>query len=279
MLPVAGKPLIQYALEEAAASGIETVILVVRDHKSLIQEHFAQDHALESFLKHRGLIASANLMRNLSKIAKLRFVRQSQPLGLAHAVSCARPLLGNDPFVVLLPDVIMVSREPVVHQLIRVHQETAGSVVAVREVEPQDVERFGIVQVRRSAKRKPRRSVRVASLVEKPRVERAPSRLGVFGRYLLEPSIWNAIAQTNPDTSGEAQLTDALNLLCQSRPLFGVCFEGQHYDAGDPLGYLKANLEIGLQDPLFQEPLRLYLSDIQTQTDVSTRSASSSLPH
>src|SRR5215467_1803118 len=123
MLPVAGKPLIQYAVEEAAASGIETVILVIRDHKSSIQAHFSPDYALESFLDHRGLTASANVVRDLTKVAEIQFVEQREPLGLAHAVSCARPLLGDDPFVVLLPDVIMVSCEPIVRQLIRVHQE------------------------------------------------------------------------------------------------------------------------------------------------------------
>lgn len=262
MLPVAGKPLIQYAVEEAAASGIETVILVVRDHKSLIQEHFARNHSLESFLDHRGLIASANVVRNLPRITELQFVRQRQPRGLAHAVSCARPLVGDDPFVVLLPDVIMVSREPVVHQLIRVYQETGGSVVAVREVEPHDLQRFGVVQVGRTLTGKSGRSVCVTGLVEKPAADHAPSRLGIFGRYLLRPSIWKAIAQTSPDANGEVQLTAALNLHCQDEHLFGLCFEGQHHDAGDPIGYQKANLEIALQDPRLREPLRRYISDL-----------------
>jgi UTP--glucose-1-phosphate uridylyltransferase len=277
MLPVAGKPLIQYAVEEAAASGIETVILVVRDHQSLIQAHFDPDPALESFLDQRGLSASANLVRDLPKIAELQFVEQRKPLGLADAVSCARPLLGDDPFVVLLPDVIMVSREPVVRQLIRTHQEIGGSVVAVREVEPQDVERFGIVQVGSTVMGPSRKSVCVTGLVEKPAADHAPSRLGVFGRYLLEPSIWNAIAQTSPDASGEVQLTDALNLLCKYQPLFGVCFEGRHYDAGDRIGYLKANLEIALQDAGPRESLLHYISDLYAQNEISAGSLSSSL--
>jgi len=277
MLPVAGKPLIQYAVEEAAASGIETVILVIRDNKSLMQAHFAPDHALESFLGTRGLRGTANLVRDLPKIAELQFVEQRSPLGLAHAVSCARPLLVDDPFVVLLPDVIMVSREPVVRQLIRTHQEIGGSIVAVREVEPQDVERFGIARLRRSANDESTRLVCIAGLVEKPGADRAPSRIGVFGRYLLQPSIWDAIAQTSPDASGEVQLTDALNLLCKDQPIFGVCFKGQHYDAGDPLGYLKANLEIALQDPLPREPLLRYVAALQGNTEVSTASSPFSL--
>ncbi len=262
MLPVAGKPLIQYAIEEAAASGIETVVVVVRELKSLIQAHFAPDHELERFLKNRGMSTSADLLRDLPKTATLQFVEQRQPLGLADAVLCARPFVGDDPFVVLLPDVIMVSREPVVRQLIGAYEETGGSILAVREVEPQDVQRFGIVRVARTGTGSTKSSVRISGLVEKPSPERAPSRLGVFGRYLLEPSIWDAIAQTNPDASGEVQLTDALNLLCQNELLFGACFEGRHYDAGDRMGYLQANIELSLEDSRLREPLLHYLSGI-----------------
>jgi UTP--glucose-1-phosphate uridylyltransferase len=262
MLPVAGKPLIQHAVEEAAASGIETVVVVVRELKSLIQAHFAPDHELECFLHDRDMSTSVNLLRDLPKIATLQFVEQRRPLGLADAVLCARPFMGDDPFVVLLPDVIMVSREPVVRQLIGAHEETGGSILAVRQVEPQDVQRFGIVCVARTGTGSTKSSVRISGMVEKPSPERAPSRLGVFGRYLLEPSIWDAIAQTNPDASGEVQLTDALNLLCQNELLFGVCFEGRHYDAGDRIGYLQANIELSLEDSRLREPLLHYLSGI-----------------
>jgi UTP--glucose-1-phosphate uridylyltransferase len=261
MLPVAGKPLIQYAVEEAVASGIETVIVVTREH-SLIPAHFARDRELETFLDHRRLGASTDLLRSLSELVSLQYVPQRNPLGLAHAVSCARPLVGDEPFVVLLPDVIMMNGEPVTSQVIRAHEEMGGSVVTVREVEPPDVVRFGIVRVDRSAARRSRKSVRITGLVEKPSADRAPSRLGVFGRYLLEPSIWNAIAQTPPDTRGEVQLTDALNLLCQKDSLFGLCFEGQHYDAGDPMGYLKANIELSLRDPRLGPPFLEYLSSL-----------------
>jgi len=262
MLPVAGKPLIQHAVEEAAASGIETVVVVVREPKSLIQTYFAPDHGLESFLNRRGMSTSANLLRDLPRIAKLQFVEQRRPLGLADAVLCARPFMGDDPFVVLLPDVIMISRKPVVRQLIDAHEETGGSVLAVREVEPRDVQRFGIVRVARTGTGSIKRPVRITGLLEKPSQEQAPSRLGVFGRYLLESSIWDAIAQTSPDASGEVQLTHALNLLCQNELLFGVCFEGRHYDAGDRIGYLQANIALSLADPRLREPLLHYLSGI-----------------
>jgi UTP--glucose-1-phosphate uridylyltransferase len=262
MLPVAGKPLIQYAVEEAVASGIETVILVVRNHRSLIQAHFARDHDLESFLGERQLSASIDLIRDLAELADVRYVEQKNPLGLAHAISCARPLTGEQPFAVLLPDVIMVNEEPITGQLLRAREQCGGSVVAVREVEPQDVRRFGIIRAESSLVPPPSNSIPVIGLVEKPAADKAPSRLGVFGRYLLEPVIWSAIAQTNADASGEVQLTDALNLLCETEPLFGFCFEGRHYDAGDRIGYLQANIELSLQSPELRQPLLRHLSSI-----------------
>lgn len=262
LLPVAGKPLIQYAVEEAAASGIQTVIVVVRQDNCLIQRHFAEDHELESILNQRRLGESANMVRSLAKLAKLQFVRQEKPLGLAHAISCARPLLDEEPFAILLPDVIMLSREPVVSQLIRAHQKIGGSVVAIRDVPRQDVQRFGVVDVERTTMSKAKRSVRLKGLVEKPSPDKAPSGLGIFGRYLLEPSIWNAIARSNPDVKGEVQLTDALNLLCLDRPVFGVCFDGRHYDAGDRMGYLKANVELSLEDSCLAQPLHDYFAGV-----------------
>jgi UTP--glucose-1-phosphate uridylyltransferase len=263
MLPVAGKPLIQYAIEEAASSGIETVVLVVRSHKSLIQSHFAPDPALESFLQERQLAAVEGI-RRLPDLVNLQFVEQQQPLGLAHAICCAKPLVGAESFAVLLPDVIMVSDEPVTRQLIRAHEQHGGSIVAIRQVKPHEVERHGIVQAEHSPAGPSSPPVRVTGLIEKPPSASAPSRLGIFGRYVLEPSIWRAIGQTSPDSRGEVQLTDALNLLCKDNPLLGLCFEGRHYDAGDRLGYLKANIELSLADPRLRQPLREYLARLRT---------------
>jgi UTP--glucose-1-phosphate uridylyltransferase len=263
MLPVAGKPLIQYAIEEAAASGIKTVVLVVRSHKSLIQSHFASDPALESFLKERQLAAVEDI-RRLTELVDLQFVEQQQPLGLAHAICCAKPLVGVESFAVLLPDVIMVSDEPVSGQLIRAHEQHGGSMVAIRQVEPQEVERHGIVETEPLTADPSSPPVRVTGLIEKPPPGKTSSRLGIFGRYLLEPSIWCAIAQTSPDPRGEVQLTDALNLLCKDSSLLGLRFEGQHYDAGDRLGYLKANIELSLADPRLRQPFQEYLARLRT---------------
>lgn len=263
MLPVAGKPLIQYAVEEAVASGIETVILVVRNHQSLVRAHFACDSALEAFLTDRQLVKSAELVRRLSEIVNLQYVEQEKPLGLAHAICCARPLLGQESFVVLLPDVVVVNEEAVTRQLIREHQHHGGSVVAIRKIDPHEVKRYGILRIKLNAAVPSAKSVRVTGLVEKPEPEHAPSLLGVFGRYLLTSAIWDAIACTSADARGEVQLTDALNLLCQTELLSGLCFEGQHYDAGDRAGYLKANIELSLRDPQLRQPLLEYLSSLQ----------------
>jgi UTP--glucose-1-phosphate uridylyltransferase len=265
MLPVAGKPLIQYAVEEAAASGIETMILVVRNHKSLIAAHFAPDPELESFLVDHAQLATADVVHRLARFADLQFVRQERPLGLAHAICCARPFMGErEAFVVLLPDVVMVSDEPVTRQLMNAYERDGGSVVAIREVKPRDVERHGIVDIAASPVFSAMESVRVAGLVEKPSARNAPSLFGVFGRYLLEPAIWDSIATTNPDPRGEIQLTNALNILCRTEPLFGLRFKARHYDAGDRFGYLKANIELALDDLQLRPSLLEYLAGLQS---------------
>jgi UTP--glucose-1-phosphate uridylyltransferase len=257
MLPVAGKPLIQYAIEEAASSGIDTVVIVVRNHRSLIESHFAADPALDTFLRNRHQYAAADEVSRLTTLVRLEFVEQQQPRGLGDAIRCARPLLDNDPFVVLLPDVIMVNDEPVTAQLIRAHERTGGSFIAVRRVDLQDVERHGIVKTEQPKSDAP---LRVTGLVEKPTPASAPSRMGIFGRYLLEPSIWDAIEKTSEDSRREIQLTDALNLHCRTTPLYGFLFMGDHYDAGDRLGNLKANVELSMRDSTLRQPCLDYLA-------------------
>ncbi len=276
MLPVAGKPLIQFTVEEAVASGIETIILVVRKSKSILQAHFGRNLELESFLEERQQSAAADLVRCVAGLAEIVYVEQEAPLGLAHAISCARPLVGDEAFAVLLPDVIMLGEVPVTRQLLSAREQHGGSVVAVREVESRDVERHGIIRVDSDVVPSAR-SVRLAALVEKPSAAHAPSRFGVFGRYVLEPVVWDFIAQVPPDPRGELQLTDALHLLCHESPLFGHFFEGSHYDAGDPLGYLRANVEISLQDARLRQPLLDYLSHLHVLAEDSASRLPSTL--
>lgn len=260
MLPVAGKPLIQYAIEEAAASGIDTVVLVVRNHRNLIESHFAPDPALDAFLRDRLQFAAADAVSRLSTLVRLEFVEQHRPRGLGDAIRCAKPLLNDEPFVVLLPDVIMVNDVPVAAQLIRAHEGHGGSSIAVRRVDLHDVQRHGIIKTDQypSSNDAP---LKITGLIEKPSPEKAPSRIGIFGRYLLEPQIWDAIEKTSEDARGEIQLTDALNLYCQSNPLYGVSFSGDHYDAGDRLGNLKANVELSLRDSALRQSCLEYFAD------------------
>jgi UTP--glucose-1-phosphate uridylyltransferase len=269
ILPVAGKPLVQFAVEEAAASGIETVILVIGNHKAVLQAHFGRNLELETFLDDHQHAGVADLVHHLACMVEILYVEQERPLGLAHAISCARPLIGEEAFAVLLPDVIMLDEVPVTRQLLLAREQHGGSVVAIREVELCDVERHGIIRVDPDGVPSSVRSVRVDALVEKPSGNRAPSRFGVFGRYLLEPTIWEFVAQITPDLRGELQLSDALHLFCRERPLFGHFFEGLHFDAGDPLGYIKANLEIALQDPRFRQPLLHYLSYLREKAETA----------
>lgn len=271
MLPVATKPLIQFAVEEAAAAGIETIIIVVRRNKLMVQAHFNRDGELESFLESRRQTAGAGLVRPFEDFADLRYVEQEEPRGLAHAISCARALVGDEPFAVLLPDVLIAASEPATRQLIRAREEHGGSVVAVRQIEPQEMERHGVVGFRNTEDVSLKKSIRLTKLVEKPELKEAPSRIGVFGRYLLEPAIWNAIARVGCDPRGEVQLTQALHLLGQEYPLYGFFFEGQHYDAGDQIGFLKANMELSLRDPLLEQPLREYLSELQSRVVPASR--------
>ena len=202
-------------------------------------------------------------MRRLSEFAELRFVEQEKPLGLAHAISCACPLVGGEPFAVLLPDVIIKAAEPATLQLMHAYEQHGGSVVAIREIRSHEVERYGVVRSSEVPSGSSGNSIRITQLVEKPLPPDVPSHWGIFGRYVLEPHIWDAIAKTSPGAGGEVQLTDALNLLCLQRAIYGFLFEGKHYDTGDPIGYLKANIELSVHE--FQQPLREYLSRLVSE--------------
>jgi UTP--glucose-1-phosphate uridylyltransferase len=267
MLPVAAKPMIQYAVEEAIASGIETIVVVTRNRKSLLQAHFRRDLQLESFLEGRQQVRAAELVRHFAQLAELRYVEQKKPLGLADAISCARSVVREEPFVVLLPDVIIASAKPATEQLIRAHEHYGGSIVAIRKIELEDIERYGVVGFEDATIPPMQGAIRLTNLAEKPLPADALSHFGMFGRYLLDAGIWDSIAKTSRGLRGEVQLTDALNLLCHKKLVYGFLFEGRHFDAGDPLGYIMANIELSLRDPRLEQPLRTYLSNLQACTE------------
>lgn len=266
MMPLGNKPLVQYAVEEAAASGIEEVILVTSRDKGIIQRHFRANPELEEFLENRGRHSDAEAVREISRIARISIAHQEHPEGLAHAILCARAQVGNEPFAVILPDAVIDAPVPCLRQLLDCYDQQPDCYVAAGEISPDLVQRFGILAV------VPipglpfnGRLMRVLSLIEKPRPEVAPSCYGVFGRYLLSPDIFRFIARTQPDANGELQITDALQLYCREKPVFAVRFRGVHFDVGNKLDYLRASIHFALQDPELAEPLRNELKSLHTR--------------
>ena len=261
LLPIGKKPLIQYAIEEIVASGIREIILVTAPGRNLIQEYFQRDIPLENLLEERGRHDEAEVIRSLSQCADIRVVQQDQPLGLGHAVNCARQQVGDEPFALVLPDAFIVAQRPCLRQLLDCYEHTAGSYIATREVEPFEFARFGILEVSPlDASEDSHLRQRVHGLVEKPAPEMAPSRFGVFGRYLLEPGIFGYIASARPEKGHEIQLTDALAAYCRDFPMYAVCFEGEHFDVGNELGLLQASVRMGLNNPAIAEEFRTSLN-------------------
>jgi UTP--glucose-1-phosphate uridylyltransferase len=248
MLPVAGKPLVQYSVEEAAASGIETIVLVTGDRSASLVEHFKRNVALEELLERRGQLREAELVRSLSDLVTFCTVEQPSPHGLGHAVYCALEAIGNEPFVLLLPDVIIDAVHPCAAQLIDAYHECGGSVIAVRQLHPTELQRHGVVTPANAKVRHGAKCFRIISLVEKPKAEQAPSEFGVFGRYLLQPSIFRFIERNCSNNGAEIQLTDSLNLMAKEEPIHGFQFSGEHFDAGDKIGFLQANIWLSLKD-------------------------------
>jgi UTP--glucose-1-phosphate uridylyltransferase len=263
MMPVAGRPLIQYAVEEAAASGVEMVVLVLSPTKNLVAGHFQRDVSLENALFRQGKTQDVEMLRALSELADVRTVCQDKPLGLADAIRTAHALIGDEPFGVILPDVLIDSPKPCLRQLMDCYAKHPGCVVGTRMVQRLDVSRFGILDVRPMLDTCcAGRTLRVLSLIERPRPELAPSLYGIFGRYILEPVIFPHIDKSLPGHGGELQLTDSLRLCSVDTPVYAYCFEGIHYDAGHKLDFLKASIEFSLKDPQIAAALRSYLTTL-----------------
>jgi UTP--glucose-1-phosphate uridylyltransferase len=263
MLPLAGRPLIQYAVEEAAASGIKTVILVLSQEKSIIASYFSRDLPLEEELARRGQFEVAEAIRHLSELADIRIAWQERQLGLADAIRCARPLIGDEPFAVILPDALIDASLPCIRQLMNCYEKHAGCLVATQSVDESEVSRFGMVDV--DALADPccgGRTLRVTRLTERPMRDQVTSCYGIFGRYILEPDIFSHIDQTSVGFGNEFQLTDSLQLYCKTRPVYAYRFEGTHYDAGNKLGFLQATVAYSLKDPGLNQPLREYIAGL-----------------
>ena len=243
MLPLVDKPLIHYAVEEAVKSGIEQVIMVTAVGKRAIEDYFDRSLELESFLERKGEGELLRRMLEISSLTDICYVRQKEQLGLGHAILMVKDVVGNEPFAVILPDDIIDANVPGLKQMIEVYERYSSGVVAVERVNEEDTGKYGIIE----PKQVDERIYQVLSLVEKPEPSKAPSRLGIVGRYILPPHIFDILKLTPPGKNGEIQLTDALGLLLKEQELFACEFEGARYDAGSPLGWLKANVSLALK--------------------------------
>lgn len=260
MLPVVDKPLIQYVVEECVASGIENIIIVTGRGKNAIEDHFDSSPELERFLESKGKDDQAELVRSISNLVHFSYTRQKEPLGLGHAVLAARELVGDEPFAVLLGDVIIPGENPATRQLVKVYEQTGIGTIAVEEVPHDKTSLYGIVDCAPENRGSwGGKLLRVQGLVEKPSPDEAPSNLAVTGRYVLPPEVFDCLERTPPGRGGEIQLTDALRLLAAEQGLYALVYEGKSYDAGDKLGFLKATVEFALGNPEFGEEFRAYL--------------------
>jgi UTP--glucose-1-phosphate uridylyltransferase len=263
MLPVVDKPLIQYTVEECVASGIESVIIVTGRGKNAIEDHFDAAPELERYLEAHGQSERAEMVRQISNLIQFSYTRQKEALGLGHAVLTARELVGNEPFAVLLGDVI-ISGALVTKTLIEIYEETGKGAIALEAVPRENVQLYGIADTQPAPGQRWGDSVKmIHNLVEKPSPEEAPSNLSVTGRYVLPPSIFDYLAGTGPGRGGEIQLTDALRQLAEEEGLYGYVFTGKSYDAGDKLGFLKATVELGMENTEFGEDFRAYLRTVK----------------
>ena len=246
MLPVVDKPLIQYAVEEAQAAGIEEFIFVTGRGKTAIEDHFDHSYELEKTLEERGKASELDELRRwLPRHGSVAYTRQMAPLGLGHAVWCARNLVGNEPFAVLLADDLILSRQPCLAQMVDAHAQVGGNVIAVMDVPREHTKRYGIL----APGRDDGRLVEVTGLVEKPAPEQAPSTCAVIGRYILDPSVFEHLGQGRKGAGGEIQLTDALAAMIGAAPFHGLRFEGKRFDCGDKVGFFEANLAFALARP------------------------------
>ena len=255
MLPLVNKPLIQYSVEEAINSGIEQIIMITALGKQAIEDYFDRSFELEYFLEQKGETERLKEMRELSHLVDICYIRQKEQLGLGHAILTAKGIIGDEPFAVLLPDDIISSKVPVLKQMVKVYEEYNTNVVAVERISRQDTIKYGVIEPKPVSER----VHQVLSLVEKPEPTKAPSDLGVVGRYILMPQIFDALVDVPSGKNQEIQLTDALQLLLSQQAAYAYEFEGVRYDTGTPLGWLEATVALALKHTDIGQELKEYL--------------------
>jgi len=260
MLALVDKPIIQYGVEEAIASGIEHIIIVTGRGKGAMEDHFDYSFELDATLERRGKSELLAVSRGVASMARISYVRQKEPLGLGHAVLCAKNLVGDEPFAVILPDDVIDAAVPCLKQMIHVFDEKGGSVLATQTVEGPGISAYGVLAG--SPDPGNPRIYNCTGMVEKPKFEEAPSTQAIIGRYVLTPRVFALLEQTQPGAGGEIQLTDGIKALLKEEKVFGYTFEGKRFDAGDKFGMLQATVEFALKRPEFKEKFRTYLKGL-----------------
>lgn len=259
MLPLVDKPLIQYVVEEAVASGIESVLIVTGRDKSAIENHFDISFELEHLLKERGKHDVLESVHAISELARISYTRQKEALGLGHAIYQGKDFAAGEPVAALLPDDIVISEKPGLQQMVEVFEKYDAPVIATMQVEGEDISRFGVID----ADEVEPNVFRVRDMVEKPAFADAPSDLAIIGRYIFTPDIFEAIERTEPGAGGEIQITDAMRLLLKERPIYALKLDGRRHDAGDKLGFLIATVEIALKRPDLAQEFKNYLRTLE----------------
>lgn len=260
MLALVDKPILQYGVEEAIGSGIEHIIIVTGRGKGAMEDHFDVSYELDATLEKKGKKELLELSRKISSMARISYVRQKEPLGLGHAVLCAKELVGDEPFAVILPDDVIEADPPCLKQMISVFNEKGGSVLATMTIEGPGISAYGVLAGSQD-KANPR-IYNCTGMVEKPKFEEAPSTQAIIGRYILTPRVFELLAHTKPGAVGEIQLTDGIKALLKEENVFGYTFEGKRFDAGDKFGMLQATVEFALKRPEFGEKFRAYLKGL-----------------
>ena len=263
MLPIVDKPTIQYIIEEAAAAGVEDIIVVTGRNKRSIEDHFDRSIELEFELERKDKEDMLQMVREIPAIANIHFIRQKQPLGLGHAVLTASHFIGEEPFAVLLGDDVVVSQKPVLQQMVEVFNEYKTSILGVQEVSADAVSRYGIVDCRHVDND----VYKVRDLIEKPKKEDAPSNIAILGRYILTPIIFKYLETQTPGAGGEIQLTDALKRLAKDEAMYAYVFKGHRYDVGTKIGFLQANIEFALRNPEVADEFKGYLDALHEHMD------------
>lgn len=263
MLPLVDKPVIQYGVEEAMAAGCDQIIIITGRGKSAIEDHFDVSYELEKMLEERGKTDLLAIVRQISDMIHVAYVRQKEAMGLGHAVLTAKELVGNEPFAALLADDVIDADPGCLAQMMEVFNETQSSVIATQVVEGPAISSYGVIATKPVQSKWGNRLYEVTDLVEKPKLEEAPSNLAIIGRYILTPTIFEKLQKTPLGRGGELQLTDGMRELLKTEKIYGFCFEGKRHDTGDKLGFLKATVEFALKRPDLRDQFHSYLKSLK----------------